>query len=65
MKQQIDRNRIRADILAKKPKRKIREAIENNAFSIVEDICIDDLHNHGDCRWLYFKLSLFQCLIFD
>lgn len=57
MKQQIDRNRIRADILAKKPGRKIREAIENNAFSIVEDICIDDLHNHGDSRWLYFKLS--------
>lgn len=57
MKQLIDRNRIKADILAKKPSRKIRDAIENNAFYIVEDICVDDRHHHGDNRWLTFKLS--------
>lgn len=57
MKQIIDRNRIKADLLAKKPTRKIRNAIENDAFYVVEDICVDDLHHHGNFRWLAFKLS--------
>ena len=57
MKQLIDRNRIKADVLARKPSRKIRDAMENNAFYVVEDICVDDRHHHGDNRWLAFKLS--------
>ena len=57
MKQLIDRNRIKADLLAKNQKRKQKEAIEYDDFYVVEDICIDDLHHHGEKNWFLFKLS--------
>lgn len=57
MKQVIDRNRIKADLLAKKPSKKLKNAIENDDIYIVEDICIDDLHTYGNSQILHFKLS--------
>lgn len=57
MKQVIDRNRIKADLLIKESKRKRKQGVENCDFYVVEDICIDDLHNHGEKGWLLFKLS--------
>lgn len=57
MKQIINRAKIRADILSRKITRKVRAAVEANDFYVVEDICIDELHRHGESQLLSFKLS--------
>ena len=42
MKQRIDMNRLKADILSIKQSKKVIEAVTNNALFVIEDVCTKD-----------------------